>query len=429
MTQPRTFSVATDAELVALINSAQNRLVLVAPALSLNVARALVARFEHLDSLDIRVIVDADAEVYRIGFGEAEALEEIRKAAAENLLDLREQSGVRIGVIVADDTTMIFAPVSKNIEAGSETVEKPNAVVLHGGASDALVTAVGADQTSESPVGEIGNTALDPEKVESMQDDLDRNPPAKFDITRRMNVFSSRVVYVEFEIKNFALGRKQVPLPEDFQTVTNSELREQISSRLRAPISQLGAVKVKVGTGENAKDELVDDTWLRKARKQIEDTFTFQIDNFGRVILREDREKFDAAVQEFTVVVQDYHKAIRAALAAHQATFRGNFVAEFLPRWTASPPTYMSQWGRTPDEQSLKAELEVRADEVFENMMDFAPPSVRLVEKAVSPRNVEDPDFLEPLRRIMEKRRVPKNIISTLFETGGAAPEQPDLLS
>lgn len=428
MTEPRTFTVATDAGIVALINDARRRLVVIAPALSLNVAQALVDRFDDLDTLDIRVIVDASPEVYRLGFGEHEALEKIRQASSQNLLDLREQPGVRIGVIISDEDTMIFAPVSKNIEAGSDTAEKPNAIMLRGSAADVLVGAAGADPTSETSEGEIGNTALDPVKVAAMQADLERNPPAKFDIARRMQVFSSRVVYVEFEIKNFTLSRKQVPLPQDFQTVTNAALRDQITSRLRAPIAQIGAVKVMIGSGDDVREESIDDAWLRKERKRIEDLYTFQIDNFGRVILREDREKFDAAVEGFKSIVERYHVAVRKALDGRRETFRDNFIAEFLPRWKTAPPAYMSQWGRTPDEPTLSAELKDRADEDFDEMMNFAPPSVRLVEKNVSPKNVEDTKFLEPLRRIMEKRRVPKEIIESLFSSGGAAPEQRDLL-
>ena len=254
------------------------------------------------------MIVGADAEVYRLGFGEREALQVIRDAASENLLDLREQPGVRIGVIISDEDTMVFAPVSKNIEAGSDTAEKPNAIVLRGASSEGLARAAGAERSDDSPAGEIGNAALDPQKVEVMQADLKRNPPAKFDIARRLNVFTSRVVYVEFEIKNFALGRKGVPLPDDFKTATTKALQTQISSRLRAPMAEIGAVKVIVGEGENETTLKVDDEWLRKERKRIEELFTFQIDNFGRVILREDRQAFDDAVKAFTTVVERYHE-------------------------------------------------------------------------------------------------------------------------
>lgn len=428
MDDDRTFTVATDAAVISLIKSAKRRLVVIAPALSKAVASALASRFDDLERLDVRVILDADAEVYRLGFGEHEALEVIRDAASRNLLDLRVQPGVRIGVIISDEDTMVFAPISKNIEAGSETAEKPNAIVLRGASTESIARAAGAQPDHDSPSGEIGNAALDPAKVAAMQTDLERNPPAKFDITRRLQVFSSRVVYVEFEMSGFSLSRKQVPLPEDFTTVSDANLQAQISSRLRAPMAAVGAVELKFGDGTDAKTVRVDDGWLRKERKRIEDLYTFQIDNFGRVILREDRKDFDAAVKSFLKVVEQYHEKVRAALDDHRASFRDSFVAEFLPRWKEAPPDYMTRWGNRPDEAGLRAELAIRADEVFESMPSFQPPSVRLVEKNVSPTNVEDPRFLTRLRTIMERRRVPKGIIDSLFASGEAAPEQGELL-
>lgn len=222
-------------------------------------------------------------------------------------------------------------------------------------------------------------------------------------------------------------GPRQRPHPIARQTMGWHPIGGRL---LRHPeIEQLGAVKVMIGSEDDAREELIDDAWLRRERKQIEDLYTFQIDNFGRVILREDRDRFDAAVREFRAIVESYHAAVRGALDGHRQAFRDDFVSEFLPRWQASPPAYMSQWGRTPDEPALRDELKVRADEVFDEMMNFAPPSVRLVEKNVSPKNVEDARFVEPLRRIMEQRRVPKEIIESLFASGGAAPEQPDLLN
>ena len=47
----------------------------------------------------MNVILDAGPEVYRLGFGDEQALDAIRAASAKNLFDLREQPGVRIGVV------------------------------------------------------------------------------------------------------------------------------------------------------------------------------------------------------------------------------------------------------------------------------------------------------------------------------------------
>jgi hypothetical protein len=88
--------------------------------------------------------LDHDPEVYRLGFGTEAALDRLRSAAEQNLFDLRVQYGVRIGVVIADDLTMIFAPVPLLIEAGSTSVEKPNAIIFSRGEADRLAEAAGA---------------------------------------------------------------------------------------------------------------------------------------------------------------------------------------------------------------------------------------------------------------------------------------------
>ncbi|MCR9111156.1 hypothetical protein [Marivita sp. XM-24bin2] len=428
----RTFTVANDAAVISLIESAKNRLVIIGPAFSEAVAEALTKRFGDLGQLDIRVVMDADAEVYRLGFGEPKALSLIREAAAKSFLDLREQSGVRIGVIISDDATMVYSPVSRNIEAGSETVEKPNAIVLSGASTEKLVRASGASREEDAPPAEIGTTALDAGKAAEIEADLERLPPVKFDVSRRVNVFHSRLVYVEFEIKGFAISRKQVPLPEDFKTVTNVELQAQLSTRLRAPMADIGPVEVQIecdDEGNAPKPKKIDDKWLRQERKRIEDRYTFQVDHYGRVILREDMPAFTDEVNSFKAVVERYHEKLRDVLAKQKDDFCKTFSEEFFPKWKDSPPEYIVRWGDGTDDTSLKAELKIRAGEVFEEMLNFAPPTVRLVEKNISPRNVEDEKFLEPLKQTMIKRRVRREIIDTLFSTNGAAPVKSDARS
>ena len=48
---------------------------------------------------------------------------------------------------------------------------------------------------------------------------------------------------------------------------------------------------------------------------------------------------------------------------------------------------------------------------------------MKILYKNVAPENIEDERFLDTLKRIMLKRRVPQAIIESLFESGLAAPE------
>lgn len=418
----RTFAVASDEALVGLIARARNRLVVIAPALTQAVADALSRRFDDLGDA-MTVILDSDPEVYRLGFGDQAALEAIRAASAKSLFDLREQTGVRIGVVISDDTTMVYSPVSKNIEAGSTSVEKPNAIILTGSASDRIATAAGSDTSENALPPEVGNKALEPGKVQQMQADLKANPPKPFDITRKMNVFTSKVQYVEFSASNYRLTTRQLPLPPELVDVADDDLRNRISSRIRAPLDGIGKLEVAIDHGEKSESIKVDDDWLNKERKRIEDEYTFQINNFGRVILYSDRDAFNRATSRFKSIVEKYQIAVRATLVTKQSEFEKRIVEEFTRRWEQNPPKHFARWGIEPTPEKIKAELQKLAQELFQSAITFDAPAVKILCKNVAPENIRDKRFLDALRKIMLKRRVPQAIIESLFESGQAAPE------
>ena len=424
MTDPsRIFAVASDEALVEMISSAKTRLVVIAPALTKSVADALSRRLDDLGPLSVTVILDADPEVYRLGFGDEQALDAIRAASVRNLFDLREQPGVRIGVVISDATTMVYSPISKNIEAGSMTLEKPNAIVLTGGVSDRIASAAGADTGENAPKPEVGDTALSPAKVAEMQSNLKANPPKPFDITRKMNIFTSRVQYLEFSVSNYQLTTRQIPLPPELVDVADDDLKNRITSRIRAPFDGIGKLEITLDTDGKSETIQVDDQWLKKERKRIEDQYTYQINNFGRVILYSDRVAFDKAISRFQTVIEKYQAALRNKLSESRAAFEARIVGEFAPKWEQNPPRHFSRWGIEPTPKNIKAELERFAQEIFESGISFDEPKVKVLYKNVAPENIQDPAFLEVLKNIMIRRRVPPAIIASLFESGQAAPE------
>ena len=419
----RTFAVASDEALVGLISRARKRLVVIAPALTQAVADALSRRFDDLGQLNVTVILDSDPEVYRLGFGDEPALETIRAASASSMFDLREQPGVRIGIVISDDTTMVYSPVSKNIEAGSTSVEKPNAIVLSGSASDSIATAAGSDMDDDARAPEVGNKALEPAKVQQMQTDLKENPPKPFDITRKMNVFTSKVQYVELSASNYRLTTRQIPLPPELVDVADDDLRNRISSRIRAPLDGIGKLDVSIDHGGKSESIKVDDDWLNKERKRIENEYTFQINNFGRVILYSDRVAFDKATIRFKSIVEKYQDALHDTLVAKKSEFEKRIVDEFSRRWEQNPPKHFARWGIEATPEKIRAELQKLAQELFESAIAFDAPVVKILYKNVAPENIRDAKFLDALKRIMLKRRVPQVIVESLFESGQAAPE------
>jgi hypothetical protein len=102
-----TFTVVNDEVLVAYIAQTRTKLVFVASGVSLAVAEALGKRFLDAGRLSVTIVLDADPEVWRLGYGSLDGLKRVQQLAADNMLELRHQPGVRVGVLISDVTTLV----------------------------------------------------------------------------------------------------------------------------------------------------------------------------------------------------------------------------------------------------------------------------------------------------------------------------------
>jgi len=415
----RTFTTATDDSLIELIKSATNRLAVIAPGLTTPVAKALAARMSDLPSLSLTVVLDADAEVYRMGYGDPEALEVIREASRNEMFDLREQPGVRIGVVIADDRTMIFAPVSRNVEAGSVTEEKPNAIMLDGGATEKLAVAAGAAEGE----AEVGSTGMEPTRVAQMTADLKKNPPKPFDLTRKLRVFTAAAEFVEFRVSNYQLSKRRVTLPKEFVGVGDETLRERISGQIRAPLDGIAAQRIKIEIDGRQEELLVDEASIERERKKIEE-YTYVLPKKGRLILKQDRAEFDRQIARFEQIVTKFRDALKASIGTAREGFKKQMLNEFTERWKVNPPSFLRPQCGDEDPDRIKVEILNRANSLFSDIVNFAAPEVIVNYKGIVIEDIEDPDFRSKLRTAMEKATVDQATLDKLFETGDAAAAQ-----
>lgn len=121
----KTFCAVGDPTLIQLISCAQDRIVFVAPGLTLAVADALGRRFDEIDGMDITVVLDADEDVCRIGYGEVAALQRLHALAQKKGFWLKSQPGLRVGVLLADKQTLVWSPTPCSVEAPPESEPRP----------------------------------------------------------------------------------------------------------------------------------------------------------------------------------------------------------------------------------------------------------------------------------------------------------------
>jgi hypothetical protein len=107
-------------QLVEFIDSARERVVVIAPAVTLPVAEAICAKWHELRN-DATVVLDTDPELYRLGYGDEASLNRLTETAALLDVAIRSQPGVRLGIVIADARTLIYSPTPRLIEAGPNT--------------------------------------------------------------------------------------------------------------------------------------------------------------------------------------------------------------------------------------------------------------------------------------------------------------------
>ena len=412
------YTVASDERIIALIEQARRRLIVVSPGLTTGVVDCL-HRLANTRSVPITIVMDSDPEVYRLGYGDQATLETLKSMSS--VVNLRLQEGIRIGLVVSDDRTMVFSPTPRMIEAGSTSIEKPNAVILSGGAPSDRFVAAGS-VSSDRP-REIGAKPLTAEAIERMKGDLKAKPPQPFDIARAMRVFSSEMQYVEFKVQNYQMTRRKVSLPAEFTVITDKELKKQVSSRIQLVDEDLGPFEIVVKTlGRDEKVKMTE-RWIRDERKRLEDTYTFVIPRHGRVLLRSKRKIFNKEVCLLSTNLERYYEKIKGELETKRNELVRRVVKEYVPRWKEDPPAFFSEYKVGTTEDNIRRELEWKARQAIARAVTVEAPTVSAIYKEISPESVRDRNgFLDPLRKAMESRKVPQVIIDNLFETFDAAP-------
>lgn len=193
-----TFSTASCKRLKDLICKATSQVVLVAPGVSKEVAEALgeVAKKE----VSVRVVLDADEDVCRIGYGGVEGFEGLLNLS--HLINIQKHPGIRLGMLMTDDVLVIWSPIPRSVDGDRSDGEFNSIEIEDRNIRDRTeqyqVTL--SHQIHES-LKDVGNDDVDKKELEQIVDVLKENPPAPFDLSRKIRVLSTKFQFVEATLK------------------------------------------------------------------------------------------------------------------------------------------------------------------------------------------------------------------------------------
>ncbi len=395
--QPNIPSVtnADDAKLVALIQAATRRVVLIAPGVSSTLAKALCDVWQRLGTEAVNIVLDVDPEVCRLGYGTIEGLTLLAQAAARAQTLICHHPGVRIGLLVCDDTALIFSATPLLVEAGSTHPNRPNAILLNS-LPESLARDLGLGQTGIHD-RTVGLEPVRPEQIRAVQKDLDQAPPLKFDLARRVRVFTSRFQFVELELTGCFIFRKKVPIPSELVGLHG---RRDIEKQFHAHFNMVNPSGLEIRT---RKGVILNEEFLKRLRQDIERRFLIQLEGYGKVVLRANEPQLLRHVRRLRAAVKLFQRGIRQRLQKRMDENVQALVEALYPAVKANPPdAYRKFYGPNPPDSYLRQQLTSDISKAFGRVEDLLQEmKVSLVFKEVAYESLVDPHFIEVARKAM----------------------------
>ena len=299
---------------------------------------------------------------------------------------IQRQRGIRIGVVVADQTTLVFSPVPALIEAGPSSEQAPNALVLTTPPVNLeQELGLGENGIKDQTVGLDKATKADMGQVEA---DLKQNPPQKFDIARTVRVFNAHFEFVDFHMTGTHIDRKTMPIPAELMGLAKDE---QTKRRLRANFRILDE-------GDSLSGER-----LYRAKAFLATNYLTMLPGYGNVILRSIKAEFQEKVQQLERCIELFKRAVQKRLEKAMEANRRTLVEALLPSVLSSPPPRWRKFcGSNPDKDTIRRILETELSEIAgsaENLIGDM--KLKTVFKGVTYESLSDTKFMEVARKAL----------------------------
>jgi hypothetical protein len=300
----KTFAAVTDASVAQAIGEARSRLVLVTPALSERVAKAVDELAQTRPQAQIALILDPDEDAYRVGYGDRKGAELLANLVQRPNVTVRAQAGLRIGVLIADEQILVWSPTPRAVEDGRASNE-PNGIRIDSGAdlTEQLRQAIGpSDANAVLADAEIGCKTLAAEQIAMTVKALVANPPAPVDLSQMARVFSTKIQFVECTLRGAQWTEREIrvsnlPLnpdvPEEIKDLFDTKIRP-FSKHADVPIPVQALVQGQLAFDIGGMPIRVPRTQAQISQdwEDIQRRYLRRMRGFGLLIRRADKPAF-----------------------------------------------------------------------------------------------------------------------------------------
>jgi hypothetical protein len=403
----KTFTFINDEKLCKIIDSAKTHIIYTAPSISIRVAKSLCAFVEDNEKAHLRVIVDADAEAFRLGFGEYAGL----RILADKLIDIRCAKGLRIAFLVADKLAWVYSPtpeiifeqpsadINNAIQVSVEFAEQ----LLLSVAPDVFIRSadrVSGEGSAEVALPEIGGNVLTNQVLATIEKDLDENPPLKFDAVRKVRIYQGYFQFVELSLTGCQLNRHTIDIP---QTLLNIAQDSNLQNRIRS------TCRLVDNTSEFSRKLKDIEAQVRELRKHFIKPLG---EKYGSVILRRAREDFEKEVEVIRKNLYALRNEVKGELQQEIDNSRENLIKMLLPGVMNNPPKALTAqlFEKLTEEIATKFIADKLDKRIPETESLIGEMKLNCYYKDVTFETLNDPDFINAI-----EERYPYNNFAKLY--------------
>ncbi len=383
-------------KLAERISKAEESVCYAAPGILPEVAKALTEVSERIGTGSITVCLDLSEEVFRMGYGDIEAVETLRKSDIE----LNFSSGLRVGIIIVDDFGYMFTPTALLLEADKKS-GAPNAmrllesqiteVRIRISEKEREIVAQKAETDEErerirQQDVEVQSKEVQYSEVRDISEKLKKNPPVKFDLQRQVNVFSAYLRYVEISMSGVRIQRRRIPIPQDLFT---ANAKEELNDKLRTTFEMI------------EKDEEFPLNDLENKLKKLREKYTCFLNKSSRVILKEKIPEFKIKIDEIEKELAKDKKNLVEELNTKLEESKKQIRDYCVSVLKDHPPEEMKSWllNQNGDEE-IKSWVESKIYGTFPNADELCQKiKLEVMYKDITFETLKDEDFIRKIKK------------------------------
>lgn len=405
-----TFQMLTDELLTAIISNAKCRVVYIAPGIWFPVAEAI--KFFRIQNrkASLEIILDPDPQVYRLGYGNIEA---IKLLEAENIY-LRKCQGIRVGLFIADDDAWFFSPTPRLVEEelSSKSTFAPNSIAISLEQANQLLNTIAPplvfDEMAQQnitknvqlqinfPKPEIADEAFTSNDIQEIESSLEKCPAQKFDLARQVNVYSSYIQFVELSLEGTHLTRHTISIPQQLLNLA-SDKKDQ--DRLKASYKLIESDGSLSGKEIHEKVKVLREKYLKSLGSR-----------YGTVILKQHKDAFIKDIEKLQTELDEFKKSVRSKLQNEFKACKKNLINILKPVIKKNPPDELKYGTNAsiPDMSTVMKYLDNKLDSIIPETEDFVKEMVIHYQfKDVTYEMLHDESFINNLQTALPYADLP----------------------